>query len=66
MDAKNISAGQISTLTGVSDGNPLEHTATYTISGKIFIVEPVFQKDGKETIGTILMKLMQSESHNKI
>ena len=39
----------------------LENHTTYTIKGKVFIVEPVFQPDGKETIGDVLMRLMKSD-----
>ena len=35
--------------------------ATYQVEGKTFIVEPVFQSEGQETIGTVLLKLMQSD-----
>jgi len=41
--------------------NPLEKVTNYTIKGKTFIVEPVFKKDAKDTVGTILMRLMQSD-----
>ena len=39
----------------------LESPTTYTVKGKIFVVEPVFQPDGKETIGDVLMRLMKSD-----
>ena len=38
----------------------LENPTTYTVKGKVFIVEPIFQADGKETIGDVLMRLMKS------
>ena len=39
----------------------LENPTTYTVKGKVFIVEPVFKTDGKETIGDVLMRLMKSD-----
>lgn len=41
----------------------LEKSSTYNVDGKKFIVEPVFRQDGHETIGTILVKLMQSDAN---
>lgn len=35
--------------------------ATYQVDGRQFIVEPVFQTNGQETIGMVLLKLMNSE-----
>ena len=40
----------------------IEEPQAYKFQNRTFIVEPVFKKDGNETIGTILMKLMQSDS----
>ena len=48
----------------VSGRNSLEQTTTYTIGGKTFIVEPVFKEDSKDTVGSILMRLMQSDREN--
>lgn len=39
----------------------LEKASTYTVKGKTFVVEPIFQKTGNETLVTVLLKLMQSE-----
>lgn len=41
----------------------LGKTSTYQVDGKQFIVEPVFRQDGRETIGTILVRLMQSDAN---
>lgn len=41
----------------------LKKSSTYNVDGKKFIVEPVFRQDGCETIGTILVKLMQSDGN---
>lgn len=40
----------------------LEQTSTYEVNGKAFIVTPVFQKECAETLGSILYKLMKSET----
>ena len=45
-----------------SGHNPLEDISTYKVGGKTFIVEPLFKKSGDETIGTILLRLMKSDS----
>lgn len=47
---------------GVSGCNRLDKTSTYKVNGKTFIVEPVFQKDGHDTLGTILMRLMRADA----
>jgi hypothetical protein len=49
------------TAHGVSGQNPFEDTRTYTIQGKTFIVEPVFKDGAKETVGTVLLRLIQSD-----
>lgn len=51
---------------GVLGRNPLEETRTYTVEGKTFIVEPVFKKDSTDTVGSILMRLMQSDRENAV
>lgn len=47
---------------GTSGQNPLEDTRTYNVQGKTFIVEPVFKSEAKETVGTILLRLIQSDA----
>lgn len=49
-------------LFGMSEQNPLEDIQTYNVKGKTFIVEPVFKKDSEETLATILLRLIQSDS----
>ena len=39
----------------------LEQEQSYTIDNTTFIVQPRFRTDGKETIGSVLIKLMQNE-----
>jgi hypothetical protein len=41
--------------------NPLEQKTTYHIAGRSFVVQPVFQENGSNTLGAILLRLMQSE-----
>jgi len=43
-------------------GNQSQISTTYKIDGKIFIVEPRFKQSGGETIGTILIRLIKSDS----
>jgi len=42
--------------------NPLEDISTYQVGGRTYTVEPCFKKSGAETIGTIIMKLIKSDS----
>ncbi len=47
---------------GVSGRNRLDKTSTYKVGGKTFIVEPVFQTEGYDTLGTILIRLMRADA----
>ena len=38
-----------------------EETMTYHFKGRTFIVQPVFKKENANTIGAILLRLMQAE-----
>lgn len=40
---------------------PLEDTQTYTVGKMAFIVEPVFRTDAKDSLGTVLLRLIQSD-----
>ena len=40
----------------------LEDKSTYQIEGKSFVVTPVFREDGHESLGEILLRLMQTEN----
>jgi len=64
VDSIKSSACKKQMPSGASGQNPLEKGTTYTIKGKTFIVEPVFKNDAKDTVGSILMRLMQSDSGN--
>ena len=39
----------------------LDAEQKYKFGDILFIVEPTFKKEGKETLTTVLLKLMQSE-----
>ena len=45
-----------------SEAKSMKKVTTYMIDGKKFIVTPVFREDGRETLGSILMRLMKSEA----
>lgn len=53
---KNVSSSQ-----DPAQCSPLEKHSTYQFDGKSFIVTLVFRKEGPETVGTVLLKLMQTE-----
>lgn len=42
----------------------LEQEQTYIVGNTTFIVEPKFRADGQETLGSVLLKLMQNEIDN--
>ena len=44
-----------------SELKALHKESTYTVAGRRFVVTPVFHEDGRETFGSILMRLMQAE-----
>jgi hypothetical protein len=48
----------------IKDGKAMNAPATYIIEGKTFIAEPVFKSEGRETIGTVLIKLMKNDCEN--
>lgn len=41
--------------------NDLAQEQSYTIGKITFVVEPRFRSEGNETLGSVLVKLMQSE-----
>ena len=48
-------------IANVSESYAMNKPSTYTIAGRKFVVTPVFHEDGRETFGSILMRLMQAE-----
>lgn len=45
--------------------NPLEETTAYRIEGRSFVVKPVFKEDSTNTLGAILLRLMQADCESK-
>ena len=45
--------------------NPLEETTIYRIKGRSFVVKPVFKEDSTNTLGAILLRLMQADCESK-
>ena len=43
----------------------LDEKTTYRFGNRSFVVESVFQKEGQDTLGSILLRLMKSESETK-
>lgn len=60
MQAKS-SAHNLTVLPCASGKNAIDKVSTYKVNGKTFIVQPVFQPEGQDTIGTILLRLMRGE-----
>ena len=46
---------------GTAGKNKMYKISTYHVDGRKFIVTPVFPEEGRESFGTILMRLMKSE-----
>lgn len=58
---RKTSPHQLTVLPGASGKNAIDKVSTYKVNGKTFIVQPVFQPEGQDTIGTILLRLMRAE-----
>lgn len=58
------SATETGKSSGASECNSFKKSSKYQVNGKIFMVEPVFQECGNKTIGSILVKLMQTDAEN--
>lgn len=43
------------------DDTEFAKTTTYDFDKNLFVVEPVFKEQAKDTLGTVLVRLMQSE-----
>lgn len=48
-----------------SSKKSLDEKTTYRFGNRSFVVEPVFRQDGPDTLGSILLRLMKSESEAK-
>ena len=42
--------------------NPLDAKTTYHIGNRSFVVEPVFKEESPDNLGSVLLRLMKSES----
>ncbi len=62
MENTNSSACNSNIPSGVSGRNHLDKTSTYKVDGKTFIVEPIFQTEGHDTLGTVLIRLMRADA----
>ena len=58
---RNPSSHNLTVLPGASGKNAIDKVSTYKVDGKTFIVQPVFQPEGQDTIGSILLRLMRAE-----
>lgn len=62
MENTRIAVHNRSIPPGASGHNRLDKTSTYRVDGKTFIVEPVFQTEGHDTLGSILIRLMRADA----
>ena len=46
--------------------SPLDQQTTYQINGRSFIVQPVFKENGTNTLGSVLLCLMQADCEKSI
>ena len=45
---------------------PLDQTTTYHINGRSFVVQPVFKQENANSLGTILLRLMQADCEKSL
>ena len=60
-----ICGGKTSAGKPGSSKKSLDEKTTYRFGSRSFVVEPVFRQDGPDTLGSILLRLMKSESEAK-
>ena len=53
------------TKPGEKAKHDLNEKTTYRFGNRSFVVEPVFQKESPDTLGSILLRLMKAESEAK-
>jgi hypothetical protein len=46
----------------VSDRRIVDGDSRYSVGGKTFLVERVFREDSRETVGTVLLRLLRMEA----
>ena len=62
MKQENISKTQ----TAPSKQDPLDAQTTYHISGRSFVVQPVFKPENNNTLGEVLLRLMQADCERSL
>ena len=45
---------------------PLDQTTTYHISGRSFVVQPVFKQENANLLGVVLLRLMQADCEKSL
>lgn len=45
---------------------PLDEKTTYRFGNRSFVVEPVFKEQSPDTVGTVLLRLMQADSEKNL
>ena len=45
---------------------PLDQKTTYHIEGRSFVVQPVFKQENANSLGDILLRLMQADCENNL
>ena len=45
---------------------PLDQTTTYHISGRSFVVQPVFKQENANPLGVVLLRLMQADCEKSL
>lgn len=45
---------------------PLDQTTTYHINGRSFVVQPVFKPENNNTLGEVLLRLMQADCEKSL
>ena len=45
---------------------PLEQTTTYQINGRSFVVQPVFKQENANSLGAVLLRLMQADCEKSL
>ncbi len=46
----------------ISDHRIVNGDSSYSVGGKTFLVERVFREDARETVGSILLRLLRTET----
>ena len=46
--------------------SPLDKQTTYHIDGRSFIVQPVFKNDNANSLGEVLLRIMQSDCEKSL